>query len=190
MPVYDYKGLTPAGDAKTGIIDADSPARGADQAARAERPRHRHRRARRVGRRQSDERRRFQGAEARAVQLQARAEGPQGGPDLHAAARDAAQGRHPARAGDLRPDRAVPDAGPRGRVPRHPREDHAGPRLRRGARVPPGLLRRPVRQHGQGRRGGRQPRRRAQPPRRLPPAPGPDPQQGRRRRSPTRSSCS
>ena len=25
MPVYDYKGLTPAGDAKTGIVDADSP---------------------------------------------------------------------------------------------------------------------------------------------------------------------
>ena len=25
MPVYDYKGLTPAGDAKAGIIDADSP---------------------------------------------------------------------------------------------------------------------------------------------------------------------
>ena len=25
MPVYDYKGLTPAGAAKTGIIDADSP---------------------------------------------------------------------------------------------------------------------------------------------------------------------
>ena len=25
MPVYDYRGLTPAGDAKTGIVDADSP---------------------------------------------------------------------------------------------------------------------------------------------------------------------
>ena len=25
MPVYDYKGLTPTGDAKAGIVDADSP---------------------------------------------------------------------------------------------------------------------------------------------------------------------
>ena len=25
MPVYDYKGLTPTGQNKTGIIDADSP---------------------------------------------------------------------------------------------------------------------------------------------------------------------
>src|SRR5688572_3744302 len=25
MPVYDYKGLTPTGAAKTGIVDADSP---------------------------------------------------------------------------------------------------------------------------------------------------------------------
>jgi type II secretory pathway component PulF len=25
LPVYDYKGLTPSGEAKAGIVDADSP---------------------------------------------------------------------------------------------------------------------------------------------------------------------